>query len=445
MKDFKVELLATAGDPQLIATAGALGCFEEDSSSKILGDLLALPAEKRDKKCEAVLKNSFGMGHGSVGDQGYFIFSIENLPRAATLQLCLPEFASHLQQSLRRAKPERGFYLPAVIKNHQIFGALAERVLSETFEFYEEMTEAGIPGEDARYLLPLYTKTNIQTALNARELCHFEAMSKKDGVPAVVWAVVREMMSLAKNRTPYLFENFGFNYEPLAWYPSSQLYAKGNKTMTDLIKMSGVNHDVVMLDQSIINKAITTETLRKAVGNRDEAELANLKHIHFEFLAKMSLACFHQATRQRTWNQSVESIYDAAKYDITEYTSRMFIPESIKNSDFAFRYGVLHQKLIGLYLLMTSNVIAKQEAIGVIPHSLMVYDWIHVNGWNAIHSIGKRRCTKAQREIRNIADAMAGYIEATTPIFRGYVEPQCVTYGKCPEKDSCGYNEKTRG
>ncbi|MFH1393113.1 MAG: FAD-dependent thymidylate synthase, partial [Patescibacteria group bacterium] len=319
------------------------------------------------------------------------------------------------------------------IKNHHTFGPLANKILSEIFKFYEEMTKAGIPGEDARYLLPLYTKTNIQTALNARELCHLFVMSGKYDVPSVVRSVIVDMLFLAKKRAPYLFEDFGANYEQLAWYPSSQLYAENNKTMMELIGMSNVNHNVVMLGQPILNKAITAETLREAVRNRNEAELANLKHVHFEFLAKMSLACFHQATRQRTWNQSVESVYDAAR------RGHMFIPESVRISNFANRYSFLHWKLVGLYEEMTQNGIPKQEAIGVIPHSLMVYDWIHVNGWNAIHAIGKRTCTKAQLEIRNIASKMVEYIKAVAPIFQEYVEPQCVTYGKCPEKDSCGY------
>jgi len=59
MGDLKVSLMATCGDPQLIAAAGALGCFEEDSSAKILEGLLALSTEERDKKCKAVLKNSY--------------------------------------------------------------------------------------------------------------------------------------------------------------------------------------------------------------------------------------------------------------------------------------------------------------------------------------------------------------------------------------------------
>jgi thymidylate synthase ThyX len=71
----------------------------------------------------------------------------------------------------------------------------------------------------------------------------------------------------------------------------------------------------------------------------------------------------------------------------------------------------------------------------------MVWDWIHINGWNAIHAIGKRTCAKAQREVREIAWTMARCIRKVAPVFDGFVEPQCVNYGKCPERSSCGYGE----
>ena len=426
-----------------------MGCFEEDASYEILERLLSLSPEERDKKSKAVLKNSFGMGHGSVGDQNCFIFSIKDLPRAATLQLCLPEYAAHLQQSLRRAKPERGFHTPMVFKDLQFSGSQPNlevvRVLEESFWFYSEMTEAGIPAEDARYLLPLYTRTNIQTAGNARELCHLSAMSDKKSIPSVVKAVVGEMMFLAKKEAPYLFEDFGFNYESLAWYPSSQLFAEKNETVDRLVdRYTTKENQALLLDQPLLNKAITMETIREAIQNRNEAELANLKHIHFEFLAPMSLACFHQATRQRTWNQSVESIYMAAFRDLQKPLSRMFIPESVKKSKFVNRYEALHREMIEIYGSLVKKGVPMSEAIGVVPHSLIIYDWIHVNGWNAIHSIGKRTCVKAQLEIRRIAWAMARQIRKAAPVFDGFVEPQCVTYGKCPEKEPCDYIERKK-
>ncbi len=438
--DFKVKLLSVTGDPQLIVTAGALGCFEEGASSEILERLLSLSAEERDKKIKAVIKNSFGMGHGSVGDQCCFIFSIEDLPRIATLQLCLPEFAAHLQQSLRRAKPERGFHLPDAMK----WSDRAKAVMEKSFKFYEDAVKAGVPGEDARYPLPLYTRTNIQTAINARELSHIWAMSKKSGTPSIVKTVVGEMIRLAKEVAPYLFEDFGGNYEQLAWYPSSQLFAETNETMENLI-FRHEKESVAFLGGGITwDGDLIAEALQRAIRDRDEAALAILKHVHFEFLAPMSLACFHQATRQRTWNQSVESIYRAAHF--AGLGRKMFVPESIDtaSSSIARRYVDLHWSMVHAYESLLLDGVPAEEAIGVLPHSLLVYDLIHVNGWNAIHSIGKRRCEKAQREVRRIAKCMAKHIERVAPVFRGFVEPQCVNYGRCPEKDSCGYGDRMK-
>src|SRR4030042_1298587 len=127
-KDFNVKIIGVTDNPQLLSVGGALGCFEEKSSAQLIDDLMELPEEQRLKREKGVLKNSFGRGHGSVGDQNCFIFSIENLPRAATLQLCQPHYLAHLQQSLRRAKASRGFHLPETIKNSQ-YGETTERIL----------------------------------------------------------------------------------------------------------------------------------------------------------------------------------------------------------------------------------------------------------------------------------------------------------------------------
>ena len=88
--------------------------------------------------------------------------------------------------------------------------------------------------------------------------------------------------------------------------------------------------------------------------------------------------------------------------------------------------------------------VPRSEAIGVIPHSLKIYDWIHVNGWNAIHSIGKRTCQEAQWEIRFIAQKLARDIKNVAPAFEEWAEPQCITYGSCPEIKDCGYSKKKR-
>lgn len=431
--DFKVELLSCTENPQTLSVAGALGCFEEKSSFQLMEELQGLPTEQRLKKEKGVLKNSFGRGHGSVGDQNCFIFSIKDLPRAATLFLCSPEYLSHLQQSLRRAKASRGFYTPEAIKNSPC-AQRVEETLFHSFNLYEEMCGAGVPAEDARYLLPLYTKTNIQTLGDARELCHLWHMAQKPGVPSVVRAVVEEMISLAKEKALYLFEKFGYNFEPVAWYPAPQLYAHENKLIHGLIR-ENTEKEVVLIDSSS-RLPLAEEEIERAVKNRDEAQLANLKHIHFEFLVSMSLACFHQAVRQRTWNHSVGSIYDAVQ------DGMVIVPPSIRKTPFFVAYERQHYEMMDLFHELCRREVPPSEAIGVVPHSLKISTLIHINGWNALHSIGKRTCVEAQWEIRNLAWKMARIIKRRLPALGKWAEPQCITYGDCPEVKDCGYYRK---
>jgi len=420
---------------------GRPGLFRRKINPSVDGRAFGSSRGRKAEKRAGVLKNSFGRGHGSIGDQSCFVFSIENLPRIATLQLCLPEYLAHLQQSLRRADASRGFYLPKAIKNSRLADK-TKSILDGVFKFYDWAKGAGIPAEDARFPLPLYTKTNINTLVDARELCHIWLMSQDEEVPSIVKKVVGEMMRQAKEEAPDLFENFGFNYERLSFYPSSQLFAPENETLNRLIEKFRADRNVVLLGH-MSPFSVNSSMLERAVKDKDEAELANLKHVHFEFLAPMSLACFHQATRQRTWNHSIESIYDAAKDALDWPIDRGVMPPSIeKLSDLALEYETLHRDMISLYGELVNDGVPKAEAVGVLPHSLKVYDLIHVNGWNAIHSIGKRTCVEAQWEIRHIAREIAKDIKKVMPVFQEWAEPQCITYGKCPEIRDCGYYKK---
>lgn len=433
-KDFKVEIIGITDNPELLSTAGALGCFEKRSSGQILKELKNLARDKQDERVKVVLKESFGRGHGSVGDQNLFIFCIENLPRLVTLQLCLPEYLAHLQQSLRRAQADRGFYISKAIKESEYWKE-TEDLLDSAFDLYERMCKAGVSGEDARYILPLATKTNIQTAGNIRELTHLWKMSQGKYVPLVVKAVVNEMITKSKEIAPYLFEDMGHNYETLAFNPSAQLYYNdSDKIMRRII--SGKNlRGPKLMDSSggkIFPKDVIQKITLKAVKERKEEFLAALKHLHFEFLVPMSLACLHQAIRQRTWNHYIESIYGA----INRATRMM--PSTIKDSDFTNEFLNQQERMFVLQRKLEGKL-PSAETIGVIPHSLIIYTLIHINGWNAIHSIGKRTCTKAQWEIRQNAIEIAQEIDNLMPWLGVWTKPQCIAYGYCPERYSCKY------
>src|SRR3989344_5616031 len=104
-----------------ISLIGALSCFEEKSALEMWLDYKnrlesgELSKDEFNKIKEKIFKETSGRGHGSVSDQNSYTFCIENVPRLFTLQICQPEYLAHLQQSLRRATADRGFYIPKSI------------------------------------------------------------------------------------------------------------------------------------------------------------------------------------------------------------------------------------------------------------------------------------------------------------------------------------------
>lgn len=419
-------------DPEKIAIYGALGCFQDDSSFELYLKDKTLTKEKIEKKIERIFQETSGRGHGSVLDQSEFVFSISDIPRLTTFQLCLPQYLEHLQQSLRRADAKKGFYLPQEIIDSP-FKEETITLLNQAFELYKKMCLNNIPEEDARYILPLYTKTNIQTKGNARELMHLHDISLREFSPGINKTTIEKIIQKTKKIAPRLMKKRNTNYEVLAWYPSAELFSNKNKTLEKLINKYGKSQTTLIGNHSI---EIEESNLIQAIKKRDESELSNLKHVHYTFLAKMSLVSLHQAIRQRTWDQSVEPIYEAVK------RNKIITPPSIKKSKFEKEYCELNKQIIDRYFKLIYNQINKKEAIGIIPHSLEIYDLIHINGWNALHSIGKRTCNETQWEIRNIANKIAKEIKKENPVLGKYIQPQGALYGNCPERNNCGKCDK---
>ncbi|MDQ5987063.1 MAG: Flavin-dependent thymidylate synthase [Syntrophus sp. SKADARSKE-3] len=424
------------GSPEEIAVAGALGCTDEDgrSSADILHELQLMEDGKAIDKYGKVLAGSFGRGHGSVGDQANFQFSLEGVSRLVTLFLCQSTHASFLQQSLRRVKAG-GYVLPDSLKDKPY----AKDVIGKAFDLYQKMVAAGVPAEDARYILPLLTTTNIQVNVNARELCHLAVMAKSQNVPYDVRYAVMGMFdeTICSGGVRNILTNHGANYEPLSFYPAPDLFAE-NGPLDDYEGWKCLNGIDVMLQSSDVMSNVVTPGLSII----DPSGLSALKHYHFTFIAGMSLAALHQAIRQRTWDHCVETLANAAFWSRKNWLNRIIVPPSVPEHNYAQAFALQHVAMLDAYEHALEDGVPKSEAFGLIPHSLKIFDLFHVNGWNAIHSIGKRICSKAQWEIRRIAWEAARQIDEVMPSLGKYAKPQCVTMVRCPEKDPCGKNNK---
>ena len=75
--------------------------------------------------------------------------------------------------------------------------------------FYNDMTEAGIPAEDARYILPNATETKIVVTMNARSLLHFFELRCCSRAQWEIRELANRMLEEVRQVAPVLFAKAG--------------------------------------------------------------------------------------------------------------------------------------------------------------------------------------------------------------------------------------------
>jgi len=150
-------------------------------------------------------------GHFSTLEHASYTFAVDGVSRALTHQLVRHRLASFNQQSQRYVKFIDGLN---VITPESISGdAERQKVFDEAIEAglaaYEKLIEAGVPAEDARYLLPNAAETKIVITMNVRELLHFFEMRCCNRAQWEIRELAWKMLNLVKPTAPFIFMDAG--------------------------------------------------------------------------------------------------------------------------------------------------------------------------------------------------------------------------------------------
>ncbi len=199
-----VELLYHTPDPErAIATAARL-CYAPVGAAELME---TMPPER----VESVLTTIMGSGHFSTLEHASYTFAIDGVSRALTHQLVRHRIASFNQQSQRYVKFTSG--LETVKPGSVADDPEASRVFDEAIEAaiaaYERLLEAGIPAEDARYLLPNAAETKIVITMNVRELLHFFELRCCNRAQWEIRELAHRMLELARPTAPFIFGDAG--------------------------------------------------------------------------------------------------------------------------------------------------------------------------------------------------------------------------------------------
>lgn len=199
-----VDLLQYTPNPELAVALAARLCYSSAGIADLREKLSASDIEK-------FLDRIMSLGHHSVLEHASFTFGIDGISRVTSHQLVRHRIASFSQQSQRYVslKDRLQAVTPPTIAKNAAMQQRFEQAMSDLQNIYNEMVDAGIPAEDARYILPNAAKTNIIVTMNARELRHFFELRCCERAQWEIREMTVEMLKLAKQAAPVIFRDAG--------------------------------------------------------------------------------------------------------------------------------------------------------------------------------------------------------------------------------------------
>ena len=130
-------------------------------------------------KQQDLIRRVIESGHGSTIEHIVFTFAISGVTRTLSHQLVRHRAGVAFDQQSQR-------YLNYKRPSYMVPGSLTDAPeemrdrfvaeMDDSLAFYGEMLEAGIPGEDARFVMPNATRTNLIMTTNLRALIHMSGL-----------------------------------------------------------------------------------------------------------------------------------------------------------------------------------------------------------------------------------------------------------------------------
>ena len=130
-------------------------------------------------KQQALISKVIESGHGSTIEHIVFTFGITGVTRTLSHQLVRHRAGVAFDQQSQR-------YVNCKRPSYMVPGSLTDAdpelremfitELDESLELYGKLVEAGIPGEDARFIMPNATRTNLIMTTNLRALIHMSGL-----------------------------------------------------------------------------------------------------------------------------------------------------------------------------------------------------------------------------------------------------------------------------
>lgn len=199
-----VELLQYPDNPERAVAMAARLCYAPVGAKELME---TMPPER----VQSVLSTIMKSGHFSTLEHVSYTFAVDGVSRALTHQLVRHRLASFNQQSQRYVKFTEGVETvkPDTVSHDEEANRIFDEAINAVLEGYQKLLDAGIPAEDARYLLPNAAETKIVITMNIRELLHFFSLRCCNRAQWEIREMAHRMLALVKPTAPYIFMDAG--------------------------------------------------------------------------------------------------------------------------------------------------------------------------------------------------------------------------------------------
>lgn len=463
--DGKIKIIGCTNEPDRIASSSA-------RISTTMGDSLAIFEGAEDiEKNQSLVKKVLASGHKTIIEHISFNLAFINV--SAYVEQFMLEFrlAAFTVKSRRYVDfSHMGFQIPSFIDKNGIPLENAEELKSRyvehmkfLFQEYENFVNAGIPKEDARFLLPYSYKSNFYCTVNARELCNilYSMLYGRGREHTEINALGKDLLEQAAELCPFIFKDLSViesgeenKYDRLAdlldpvddaeytFNDSVELltYTENpEKAVARAALIEYTNFSTSKIDHLLKDKEYIKRILELVLSNRRPREL---EQICFTFrINHITLAAITHFTRHRMQSIIIPPFHDVCRCE------RYMIPDTIKaDPGLLQRYQDAYAKTKALHESLRMAGLNKYEISYLYLSGNVIDITTTMNGRELMHFISLRSCNRTQWETRMIAIQMLNLLRNVSPLLFNHYGPSCYTTGSCPEgKMTCGrYDEVQR-
>lgn len=463
--DGKIKIIGCTNEPDRITSSGA-------RISTTMGDSLTIFEGAEDpEKNKSLVKKVLASGHKTIIEHISFNLAFVNV--SAYVEQFMLEFrlAAFTVKSRRYVDfSHMGFQIPSFVDKNGIPLENADELkrryvehMNFLFQEYENFVRAGIPKEDARFLLPYSYKSNFYCTVNARELCNilYSMLYGRGKEHTEINALGKDLLEQAAELCPFIFNDLSMmesgeenKYDMLTDLLESTDTTNGTEYVFDdsvelltctenpeeavaraaLIEYT--NFPTSKINCLLKDKECVRQILELVLSNRRPREL---EQICFTFrINSVTLAAITHLTRHRMQSIIIPPFHDVCRCE------RYMIPDTVKaESDLLQRYQDAYARTRELHEYLRSAGLNKYEISYIYLSGNVIDITTTMNGRELRHFISLRSCNRTQWETRIIAIRMLNVLRSVSPLLFCHYGPSCYTTGSCPEgKMACGrYDE----